>query len=171
MQARVVGSAGLATSTSTGWRALASPAWRSDAALVPAWGLIGPTELLDLRALPANWMQPGFDDGGWPAAAAAVAPPGRVAPRTLPTLANVPIPAAVRESGVLALGMRIAELLGDSTRPVNYTLRALASTTITIETLASAVSGSRTLTLDGSALEWQPRPNRPDVVFATRALG
>jgi alpha-L-rhamnosidase len=171
LQARMVGSAGLATSTSTGWRALASPAWRSDAALVHAWGLIGPTELLDLRALPANWMQPGFDDGGWPAAAAAAAPPGRVAPGTLPTLANVPIPAAVRESGVLAPGMRIAELLGDSTRPVNYTLRALASTTITIETLASAVSGSRTLTLDGSALEWQPRPNRPDVVFATRALG
>lgn len=170
LQARVVSSSGVAASTNAGWRALASPAWRGDAALVHAWGLVGPTELLDLRALPANWVQPGFIDEGWPFATPVPAPPGRVLPRTLPALANVPIPATVRETGLLAPGMRIAELLGDSTRPVNYSLRALANTTITIETLASAVSGSRTLTLDGSTLEWQPRPNRPDVVFATRAL-
>ena len=33
--------------------------------LVHSWGLIGPTELLDLRHLPVNWNQPGYQDGGW----------------------------------------------------------------------------------------------------------
>ena len=36
------------------WKALLSPAWRSDAALIHQWDLIGYTELLDLGLLPAG---------------------------------------------------------------------------------------------------------------------
>ena len=50
------------------WKALLSDAWRSDAALVHSWNLIGSTELLDLSRLPKDWNQPGFSDGNWPAA-------------------------------------------------------------------------------------------------------
>ena len=44
------------------WKALLSDAWRSDAALVHSWDLIGSTELLDLSRLPKDWNQPGFSD-------------------------------------------------------------------------------------------------------------
>ena len=36
------------------WKVLLTDAWRSDAALVHTWGLIGSTELLDLARLPIN---------------------------------------------------------------------------------------------------------------------
>lgn len=47
------------------WRAWNPGAWQTESPAVHAWGLIGPTEYLDLSALPADWMQPGFDDAGW----------------------------------------------------------------------------------------------------------
>ena len=47
------------------WQAQQSPAWQKDAAPVHTWGLIGPTELLDLRLLPADWNQTGGADPGW----------------------------------------------------------------------------------------------------------
>lgn len=52
-------------STSEQWRAMRSPAWQPDASPVHAWGLIGPTELLDLRLLPPDWFLPGYDDRSW----------------------------------------------------------------------------------------------------------
>ena len=54
--------------TGSAWKGLASDAWRQGASLVHAWGLIGPTELLDLSRLPPDWMLPSFLDSGWPAA-------------------------------------------------------------------------------------------------------
>jgi alpha-L-rhamnosidase len=70
VQGTVLGS--LATLARTGgqWRALPSAAWRQDAALVHSWGLIGPTELLDLRRLQADWMSPAYNDSAWPSALA-----------------------------------------------------------------------------------------------------
>jgi len=47
------------------WKVQLSSAWRSDAVPVHLWNLIGPTELLDLRQLPANWYQPGYNDAAW----------------------------------------------------------------------------------------------------------
>lgn len=47
------------------WKVMPSSAWRQDAALVHTWGLIGPTELLDLRQLPPDWMTLGYSDSGW----------------------------------------------------------------------------------------------------------
>jgi alpha-L-rhamnosidase len=54
--------------TSPGWKALSAPAWNPDAMPVHSWGLIGPTELLDLNGLPQDWMMPAFSDDAWQAA-------------------------------------------------------------------------------------------------------
>jgi alpha-L-rhamnosidase len=54
--------------TGPAWKVLSPDAWRQDASLVHSWGLIGPTELLDLSRLPADWMKPAFSDGNWPSA-------------------------------------------------------------------------------------------------------
>lgn len=52
-------------STNSSWKASLSNAWNRDAVPVHSWGLIGPTELLDLRLLPKNWMEMAFDDSAW----------------------------------------------------------------------------------------------------------
>ena len=52
-------------STGSGWKAIVSDAWNRDSVPVHSWGLIGPTELLDLRRLPSDWMDPTYDDGDW----------------------------------------------------------------------------------------------------------
>ncbi len=74
LQAQLQGAAAngvkMTIKTSPEWKALAATAWRSDAALVHAWGLIGSTEILDLRQLPANWMNPDFPDADWKTAVA-----------------------------------------------------------------------------------------------------
>jgi alpha-L-rhamnosidase len=54
--------------TGSQWKAYFADAWKSNASPVHSWGLIGPTELLDLRKLPAKWMQMGFNDVDWPSA-------------------------------------------------------------------------------------------------------
>lgn len=69
LQAHLLGRStnGAQTRISTGqdWKSLLSDAWRSDAVPIHAWGLIGPTELLDLSRLPQAWNQPGFNDSHW----------------------------------------------------------------------------------------------------------
>lgn len=55
--------------TGPGWKALQSNAWQNNATLVHSWNLIGPTELLDLRQHPPDWMFPIFSDADWPPAA------------------------------------------------------------------------------------------------------
>ncbi len=54
--------------TSPAWKSMRSDAWEENAAPVHSWGLIGPTELLDLSRLPANWMRPEYPDLDWPGA-------------------------------------------------------------------------------------------------------
>lgn len=54
--------------TGSQWKALLSNAWKTDAVPVHSWNLIGPTELLDLRRLPSNWMLPTFSDNEWASA-------------------------------------------------------------------------------------------------------
>jgi alpha-L-rhamnosidase len=50
------------------WKSINSDAWKRNAVPVHAWGLIGPTELLDFRRLPADWMRPESNDENWPQA-------------------------------------------------------------------------------------------------------
>lgn len=52
-------------STDETWKTIRSDAWQPEAELVHSWGLIGSTELLDLRKLPPNWMEAAYDDSSW----------------------------------------------------------------------------------------------------------
>jgi alpha-L-rhamnosidase len=77
--------------TGPDWKVLLSDAWRQDAAPVHAWNLIGPTELLDLRRLPPDWMQPGYTDTTWSAAMVVSAPSLTFRPRSINFLSSVPV--------------------------------------------------------------------------------
>ena len=54
--------------TDSSWKARQAQAWQTASTPVHLWGLIGPTELVDLRRLPADWMNPEYDDSDWQAA-------------------------------------------------------------------------------------------------------
>jgi len=69
VEGRLPGGALILASTGPQWKCQLSPAWQEDAAPVHSWGLIGPTELLDLRLLAADWNQPGYAGDNWSAAA------------------------------------------------------------------------------------------------------
>jgi len=78
------------SATGTDWKAAISPAWDADARLISELGLIGPMELLDLRGLPADWMQPGFDDSTWSQAQlVSPSPFPALSARTIPTERSV----------------------------------------------------------------------------------
>jgi len=66
LQANLRDDFGSIYATGQTWKGLRSGAWNNDSVPVHSWGLIGPTEILDLRKLPQTWMQPGFDDSTWP---------------------------------------------------------------------------------------------------------
>jgi alpha-L-rhamnosidase len=55
----------ITANTNREWKVLLSEAWKRDAVPVHAWGLIGPTELLDLRQLPLDWFELNYDDSSW----------------------------------------------------------------------------------------------------------
>lgn len=152
------------------WRVLVSPAWNAQAQQVHQWHLLGPQELLDLRRLPADWMQPGFDDRDWPRAA--VLPPGtfpHLQPRSIPLLTFVPrAPLAVLETGLLAPGQRLIDIDDIDAPPGAGPTRQLLplqldqATPLTIETTTTS---TLQLALAGRAIEgWQPlnEPRRPD---------
>lgn len=86
--------------TDTRWKATLSDAWRQDAPPVHSWGLIGPTELLDLRRLPQNWMLSSFDDTAWQQAQTKDIPPATYQPRSILPLASLPLTPTVEEVGV-----------------------------------------------------------------------
>jgi alpha-L-rhamnosidase len=121
--------------TGAHWKACASTAWGRDAALVHAWGLIGPTELLDLRQLPRTWMMPAFSDSSWPAAVPTTLPEATYQPRSIPPLARVPMGVEVRETGLLAPGQQVGELMTSAAPDQAVTFEVLQPATMTIETI------------------------------------
>lgn len=156
--------------TGADWKTTRSTAWREDAALVHSWGLLGPTELLDMRRLPWNWNQPAFSDTAWAAAALAAPPAARYQPRSIATLANVAIPATVGEVGLLSPGRAVVELASQAGR-ASLSISAVAKTTLTIEALADpASSATPAAKVDGVALSWQARAERPDVLVSARPI-
>lgn len=165
----------IAQASSAGaWRSVLSDAWRRDAALVHAWGLIGPTELLDLRRLNEDWTTLGFDDAAWPAAVAVTdTAPASVAwgPRSIPRLAENPVSVRVLDSGVLSPGRNIAEL-SPSTAPTVTLPVSVRSGALTVETLVSALPAfTPTVTIDDApVLMASAAPSRPDVVAGAVSL-
>ena len=194
--------------TGTHWRTLNSDAWKANTAPVHAWGLIGPTELLDYRRLPANWMDLDFNDRGWPVAvvkdlsvvdfhplvvprltgyvAGGPDPPFFEAldiqeidpnsisfrPRSLPLLVDVPVEAAVLDTGHLSPDRRIGELQpGIPTQEFHFSSGDRISLKVEVlSTTGLPVTGDSFI--DGSPFQWNaPSPARPDVYIAEASIG
>lgn len=155
--------------TDSTWKALLTDAWRQDAAPVHSWNLIGPTELLDLRRLPSNWMMPDYPDEEWPVAVVKGEPSGFYTPRSIPPLENVSFIPEPLDAGLLSPGWHIGEVLSGTS---SLTLSVTASLHFTVEMLAEPdVPLTSTVRLDGSPLSWRPvSSSRPDVLAASRDI-
>lgn len=156
--------------TAAEWKATLSPAWDREAALISELGLIGPMELLDLRELPAGWLEPCFDDSSWPTAIEITPTPfPALTPRTIPQLHETPrLPTGVIESGLLSPGWQLIELEAPAdTTSVTYSLAVTATTRPTLLRVEALDAGP--LALDGGPpLTWRAlnEPRRPDVLRA-----
>jgi Bacterial alpha-L-rhamnosidase 6 hairpin glycosidase domain len=186
-------------STGSQWKSLLSPAWRTDAVLIQASGTIGPTELLDLGQLPADWFTPAFSDASWkyavvvdprqpfatssldqedesilppPAQGSETVYPIDYAPRSIAVLINHPVTITVLDSGLLSPGFSMGELLPTDTLPYNIDFQSTFPTTFTIETLiGSDPPPSTTILLDNSSLSWEAAGQpRPDVLTGSTLI-
>jgi alpha-L-rhamnosidase len=145
--------------TGSDWRALRSPAWRSDAAPVHQWGLIGATELLDLNMLPANWMQPGFDDSSWGRAVLQPVVPARHQPRSIPLLTHVPMTPTLQASGRLALNSTLIQLQPNDRGEHSLTLPVPAPNgRLVIQSLVPSGSGTAPLAHNFASASTLPSP-------------
>ncbi len=154
--------------TNTQWKALSSPAWRRDSALVHTLGLIGPTELLDLNQLPPDWFQPTFSDAAWPTAVVVESPlTADYQLRSIPLLVDAPVPATVIERGSLSPGRQIADLAPPVSSPYTLPFSLAASSFLTVEVLADPLTRQPlTMQVDGGDVVWSPAGSgRPDVYY------
>ena len=161
--------------TGSQWKTMIADAWRQDAVPVHSWGLIGPTELLDLRSMDRSWNQPGYQDSQW-GFGVEKSPLGKEGqvnyqPRSIATLADVPISTTITDVGSLSPLFTMGELVHQVSDPFALKLIASKPTTLTIETLSESQSDHGTIKLDGSGLAWQTiNENRPDVYQASRGI-
>jgi alpha-L-rhamnosidase len=159
--------------TGSDWKALLSPAWRDDAALIHPWGLIGFSELLDLSQLPVDWNQPGFSAADWHQAVVVdpsteLLSPIRYSRRDIAFPINEAVPVTLIDSGSLMPGRAIGELPIGTPSPYYLPFQADSLTPFSVETLGAGVSPAESLILlDGGSLIWQPAgPLRPDIYRA-----
>ncbi|MBN2004379.1 MAG: hypothetical protein JXA21_13575 [Anaerolineae bacterium] len=149
--------------TDADWRVLASPAWDVRGGYISSLHLVGPKEILDLRGLPTDWMQPAYDDSSWyNAQVLEPSPLTALTPRSIPMLVDhVRLPVDVVETGTLSPGCHL------TTVQPQYGLTATATTTLRVEALTTP-----TLTLDDAPLIWYALNDerRPDVLTTTMTL-
>ncbi|MDW7991913.1 MAG: alpha-L-rhamnosidase [Anaerolineae bacterium] len=152
--------------TDSSWKAVLTDAWRQDALPVHSWNLIGPTELLDLRRLPPNWMMPNYSDVGWPAAVVKSEPSGFYAPRSIPFLENVPFVPKPLDMGLLSPGWAVGEVLPGTSL---VTFSVTSSLRFTVEMLAEPdAPPTHMVRLDGCSLSWiSVSSSRPDAMAAS----
>jgi alpha-L-rhamnosidase len=123
--------------TSSQWQATLSSAWRKDAAPVHLWNLLGSTEILDFRQVPADWMQPTFAAQDW--AAAVVKPLGRgieYAPRSIPPLTQIPFGPKILDAGFLSPDRFLGQLATDNGAAASWEFNVTQPPTVTVEMLA-----------------------------------
>lgn len=161
----------LVTQTNAQWHTLAATAWQAQAVPIHAWGLIGPTELLDLRKLPSDWMQPSFATEAWSKAVVKNVTEATYQPRSIPHLSEVTIPIRVHDTGVLAPDKIMVEIPPSFPEPYEFSLTALEETPLQLETLQISDKKLPTVSLDGAALTWYSAEGRhPDVRVASQVL-
>jgi alpha-L-rhamnosidase len=176
LQARVQGlaegSLHIVAHTDATWKALLADAWREDAALVHTSELIGPTELVDLRQIPSDWMSPGYSDDGWLMAVVKDVPEAVYQPRSIPLLENVPITPTVTDAGLLSPGRELGELLPSVSSSYVFTFTVVTPTLFTVETLSeTGLSLAGLVWLDGGQLAWEETgADRPDAYLASKPV-
>ena len=176
LQAHILGVTGeglqVVARTDTRWKALLSDAWQQDAAPVHSWGLIGPTELVDLRRIPSDWMLPAFSDDEWPTAVVRSVPGATYRARSIPFLDNVPITPTVIDAGLLSPGRVVGELVPPVPDAYIFAFNALSTTMLTVEVLSeSGASPSNVVWLDDDKLVWEEGgAYRPDVYVASTSI-
>ncbi|MFN3373750.1 MAG: alpha-L-rhamnosidase, partial [Chloroflexus sp.] len=145
------------------WQAQLLHAYRSDAAPVHRWGLIGPTEIVDLAALTPDWVINGGTTG-WQPAVAVTAQPAPFTPRSIPQLTEVDIPIRLLQAGWLAPGFTPIEFSGgvDQASVQIQTQRPAILTLISLQG-----KPTNQLTINGQSLNWQAMPNRPPGIVTT----
>lgn len=143
----------LLAQTDNTWKCRATDAWNLSSEPVHAWGLIGPTELMDLRKYETDWFHSSYEDGQWSEAIIRENVKLADRSRSIPPLATVPITPTVLDRGLLSPGKIIGELPGSSSGDIDVVVSV--PTTVTFE----SVSGSgdaieANLYLDGNDLSW-----------------
>ncbi len=166
------------------WKAMLADAWRSDAAIVHAWGLIGPTELLDLRRLPTDWQQMVYSDQDWPQAILLDAVSDQTAEeemelpietytsRSISNLVEYAMPFTIYETGLASPDCSMMEIFAKPASLSNNAknssaelsiaapsyyldLSAASSTSLKLETLSITNSVTFSVKVDGTPVGWQ----------------
>ncbi len=180
IQGQLNGEVVIPVRTSSAWKSRLSDAWRQDSAPVHAWGLIGPTEILDLRRLPANWNQAAFNDSDWSEALSVglVNQPDNPASlssedsliiraRSIPLLAEYTITPTVMDVGLVSPGFKIGEITAPFKDPFTLSFNNPQPATLTIKALAIPNETAAEAYLDGASLTWKPLDvDRPDLYAA-----
>ena len=172
VKGRTAGETRLIARTGAGWKAWRPSAWQQEAVLVHSDGLIGPTELLDLRDLPRDWMAPTFADSAWSAAVVTSGGATGLQPRSIPPLKQVAIPVTVKDSGALSPGRIHGEITPPLADPSSISFRALRPTEFSVEAVGvPGAEPSRGVTLDGEPLAWERSSGgHPDVYRVSRSI-
>jgi alpha-L-rhamnosidase len=158
--------------TSPEWSYFIADAWNQNAAPVHEWGLIGPTELLDLRRLPVGWQTIGFPDNDWLPAIPLSIQAGEAAsivfqPRSILPLANVRMPAALHDAGLISPGCRFGEIVPPVAGPYRINIEVPSAEALRIDTISPTVPVTLTVAVDGRPASWQAAGNlRVDVYQA-----
>ncbi len=146
-------------------------AWQQNAAPVHAWGLIGPTELLDLRSLPADWNQAGFDDTTWSPAVPVGTADSAYRPRSIPQIMELPVIPVVIDAGMISSGYRWGEITPPISDPYAQVFSNTVPASLTLQALGIPGETAAVIRLDGSPLTWMGvGPDRPDVYAAQAVL-
>lgn len=139
------------------WQTQPLFAYRSDAAPVHRWGLIGPTEIVDLRLLPPDWSLMGTESPWQPAVAVEVTP-ARFTARSIPLTVEVDIPIQRISTGWLGKDFVPIELLSSEDQAL-VQLQVKHQTMLTLVSLQDELTTN--ITINGNQLVWSPAPERP----------
>ncbi|ABY36756.1 MAG TPA: alpha-L-rhamnosidase [Chloroflexus aurantiacus] len=145
------------TASGSDWQAQLLTAYRSDAAPIHRWNLIGPTELVDLALLPPDWQING-GTGTWRSAVPVSPSPATFAPRSIPQLVDVPVPVDVIGTGRFDPAFIPIEFAG-GVEAATVPLTVNRQVVLTFLGLDDALT--RQLTVNGQSLSWQPAIGRP----------
>lgn len=140
------------------WRGQLLTAYRRDAAPVHRWGLIGPTEIVDLALLAPDWVR-GGDPIVWQPAVVVDVQPTQFEPRSIPQLIEIDIPTRVIQTGWLAPDLAPVEFPG-GTHQARVEIQTVRPTILTLVSLQDELINQ--LRIDGQSPSWHPLPNRPE---------